>query len=355
MNNSGVGSEGIFHEIVDTSDDVVLLVDREFKIRYASAATRRKFKKDSLVLLGKNVFDFLHTDKKTLWRNYLLSNTPRFSEDILLEIYGQKSYFEVNVLTLRNGIGWVFRLFDITERKIREKNLVIKNKQLDHVLYKTIHDLKAPVSSMLGLVNLAEKTGNIEEQELYVSLIRRSLIKMDSFIDEMGDFFRNEKFSVQRNKINLAEIIQNEVEHLKNLHQVRNVFVEIDVSEEVEFYSDNVRIKTVVTNILSNAIKYSDSRKENQYIKITGIVDDEFCGLRFEDNGIGIEPEHCEKIFDMFFRATSQAQGSGLGLYIVKDTVERLNGTIVMRSTYGVGTAFEVQIPNQILQPNEVE
>ncbi|HTJ49301.1 MAG TPA: PAS domain-containing sensor histidine kinase [Cyclobacteriaceae bacterium] len=355
MSNSGDGFEGIFHEIVDNSDDVILLVDREFKIRYASAATQRKFKKDSLVLLGKNVFDFISADKRVQWKSCLRSNTPQFSEDIRLEILGQKLYFEVNVLTLRNGIGWVFRLYDITERKIREKKLIVKNKQLDHVLYKTIHDLKAPVSSMLGLVNLAERTENKEEREQYVSLIRRSLVKMDSFIDEMGDFFRNEKFSVQRSKISLTDIIQSEVEHLKNLHQVRNILVEINVNEEVEFYSDNVRIKTVVTNILSNAIKYSDSRKENPFIKITGFVDEEFCGLRFEDNGIGVEPEHSEKIFDMFFRATSQAQGSGLGLYIVKDTIERLSGTIVMRSNYGVGTTFEVQIPNQILQPSEVE
>jgi len=114
-------------------------------------------------------------------------------------------------------------------------------------------------------------------------------------------------------------------------------------------------VKTVITNIFSNAIKYQDLQKQNPFIKIATHVDHEFCDIRIEDNGIGIDPEYKEKIFDLFFRATDQSQGTGLGLFIVKDTIDRLKGSIEVRSKKGEGTTFQIRIPNQLQQSIEVE
>ncbi len=110
-----------------------------------------------------------------------------------------------------------------------------------------------------------------------------------------------------------------------------------------------------MTNIFSNAIKYQDLQKRNRFIKIAAHVTEEFCDLSIEDNGIGIEPEFQEKIFDQFFRATDQSQGTGLGLFIVKDTIERLKGSIKVKSKRGNGTTFFIRIPNQLNQPVAVE
>ncbi|WP_333820133.1 sensor histidine kinase [Ohtaekwangia sp.] len=94
----------------------------------------------------------------------------------------------------------------------------------------------------------------------------------------------------------------------------------------VELLSDRVRVQTIVTNILSNAIKYMDLQKQNPFIKIATQITEEVCDIRVEDNGTGISPAYQEKIFDLFFRASDQAQGTGHGLFIVKDTIDWLKG-----------------------------
>jgi signal transduction histidine kinase len=93
-----------------------------------------------------------------------------------------------------------------------------------------------------------------------------------------------------------------------------------------------------------------DLQKQNRFIKIAARVTEEFCDISFEDNGIGIDPLYQEKIFDLFFRATDRSQGTGLGLFIVKDTLERLEGEVKVVSNQGQGTTFHVRIPNQIHQ-----
>ncbi|HEY0770267.1 MAG TPA: HAMP domain-containing sensor histidine kinase, partial [Sphingobacteriaceae bacterium] len=150
-------------------------------------------------------------------------------------------------------------------------------------------------------------------------------------------------------------LLNDAVSDLSALLQDSKIQISVKTEADHELYTDSVRLKTIVGNILSNAVKYFDARKAEPFIRINVFITEEICELRFTDNGIGIEPEYIEKIFDLFFRATAQAQGTGLGLFIVKDTVERLKGTIEVESTPGQGTTFIVNVPNQILQPLEVE
>ncbi|MTI19999.1 HAMP domain-containing histidine kinase, partial [Fulvivirga sp. RKSG066] len=108
----------------------------------------------------------------------------------------------------------------------------------------------------------------------------------------------------------------------------------------------SIRLKTVITNVLSNAIKYSDKKKESSFIDIDIEVTEDTCEIQVKDNGIGIRQEYLDSIFDIFYRADENAKGSGLGLYIVKDTVDKLNGQVEVTSDYGKGTTFDISIPN---------
>jgi signal transduction histidine kinase len=103
-----------------------------------------------------------------------------------------------------------------------------------------------------------------------------------------------------------------------------------------------------LTNILSNSIKYSDRRKANRFIKVNATVSENNCAIAIEDNGLGIEEQYLDKIFDMYFRAHTSLKGTGLGLYIVKDTIERLGGSIKVESVPGKGTTFFIELPNFI-------
>ncbi|MBK5286063.1 MAG: HAMP domain-containing histidine kinase, partial [Bacteroidia bacterium] len=112
------------------------------------------------------------------------------------------------------------------------------------------------------------------------------------------------------------------------------------------FYSDNNRIRIVLSNLISNSIRYKDAGKENPFVNINVTADEHFAKIVVEDNGIGIRKEQQDKVFNMFYRVSEQSVGSGLGLYIVKETIEKLKGEISIDSKPGVGTKILVMIPN---------
>jgi PAS domain S-box-containing protein len=338
----------LFRELVENSDDIIVVADHAYKIRFVSSSVEQIFKKDPVALLGKDVFDFVNKEKAASWKNILKSRTSKFSSEISVEIDGAINYFDVFVTRYSTDLseGYLLKLHNVTGRKENEKALKQSNAQLDQVIYKTTHDLKAPLMSALGLINIAEMVPDAEKGT-YLKMIHKSLKKLESYIDEMNHFFRNDKLAVQREKIEMLTLLESELENFKNIHNSERIDIRMQVDENCEFYSDKVRIKTIVTNILSNAIKYSDPKKDNSFIQIDVLVNAEVCSIKIEDNGIGIQVEDQPKIFDMFYRATTQTEGTGLGLFIVRDTVERLNGTIKLFSEYSKGTTFLLHVPNQ--------
>lgn len=343
----------MFKELVENSSDIIIITDQEFHIRYISSSVTNIFGIEPFKVLGLNLFSFVNSDKADNWRQYILASGS-FQEEIALNIsQDKKTYFDVqvsNLLDKSNIRGLVIRLHDITAKKFKEKELIRSNKQLDQVIYKTTHDLKAPLMSAMGLISLAEKAP-AEEREQYFELIKKSLVRLDGLIEEMNNFFRNEKLALKRDKINISQILKDELDYLRNLYDAHKIDFQLRIEGDTDFYSDSIRLKTVITNLLSNAIKYNDAKKNKPFICISVSIKEEICELRFIDNGIGIEPEYQSKIFDLFFRATSQSQGTGLGLFIVKDTIEKLKGSIEVHSVPNEGTTFSVQLPNQILQP----
>ncbi|MBA4058487.1 MAG: hypothetical protein C0490_27465, partial [Marivirga sp.] len=102
----------------------------------------------------------------------------------------------------------------------------------------------------------------------------------------------------------------------------------------------------IFNNIIVNGVRYRDGRKNNSFLKIEIASDESGAIIKFSDNGIGIPEEYTDKIFKMFFRANADSKGSGLGLYIVKGAVEKLNGKIHVSSVLGEGTTFSIEIPN---------
>ena len=115
---------------------------------------------------------------------------------------------------------------------------------------------------------------------------------------------------------------------------------------QVPFYSDVNRMKVILNNLISNAIKYRNTKIEDQFVEIDAIVNSEKAIITVRDNGIGINPDYRDKIFDMFFRATTQGSGSGLGLYILKETLAKVNGKISLETTPNIGSTFTIEIPN---------
>jgi signal transduction histidine kinase len=120
----------------------------------------------------------------------------------------------------------------------------------------------------------------------------------------------------------------------------------ISVEQEAPFFTSQNRIEIVLNNLISNAMKYADLRKDGPAIEVRVKANSTSAEIRIIDNGEGIPTDAKPKIFDMFYRASANSTGSGLGLYIVKEAVQKIGGTIVVYSEYGKGTEFVVEIPN---------
>ncbi|HEY0741742.1 MAG TPA: ATP-binding protein [Chryseosolibacter sp.] len=351
-------NEGLFRELVENSNDILIITDQDLKIRYVSSSVKRSYNIEPIRVLGQSIFSFVSADRVEKWRECVRQKTETsYQEEISLMMGGSPVYFDVHVsnyLDKQNINGLVLRLHDITSKRSKLKALEKTNQQLDQVIYKTTHDLKAPLMSAIGLITLAENASS-SEKDKYIGLVKQSLVSLDSLIEEMNNFFRNDKLAVQREKIDVQEVINEALASLHSLLDDSKIKIYLKVEAKNELYTDAVRLKSIVGNILSNAVKYFDHRKNEPFIRVTVNINEEVCELRFADNGIGIEPQYRDRIFDLFFRATTQSQGTGLGLFIVKDTVEKLKGTIEVESTPGQGTTFIVSVPNQIFQPSVVE
>lgn len=222
------------------------------------------------------------------------------------------------------------------------------NKELDSFVYSVSHNLKAPLMSVLGLLNLAK----MEDQKLgnafatYLQMMEKSIFKLDETLKEILDYSRNARKELCVEPIDIRQIINDNLEKMQYMPGAELIEKTVDVEHVDEFYSDPYRLSVIMNNLISNAIKYADPNKENPFLKISVSFAGNKLHLIFEDNGIGIDEAYVSRVFDMFFRATMQKEGAGLGLYIVKETVEKIQGHIEVISQPGKGTRFLIEIPN---------
>jgi signal transduction histidine kinase len=253
----------------------------------------------------------------------------------------------VPVLFDNKTIGIYGVYVDITDRKKVEEELKVRNAELDNFVYKVSHDLRAPLSSVLGLVNLSGMDGNDDNPTEYIRIIGEKIKALDNFIGDVLSHSKNLKMEVNISQVDLEKIVDQTFTELSYLDGAQHMKRIVKI-EGIDFYSDHWRVSEIFRNLVSNAIKYrkTDSDQSEVTIKIT--VDHLCADINFADNGIGIKDSSLKRIFEMFYRATDQAEGSGIGLYIVKNAVEKLGGQIRVASAPGKGTRFHILLPNRI-------
>jgi len=256
-----------------------------------------------------------------------------------------------------NIVGASKIMRDITDRKKIDEELIrynceLKkaNSELDRFVYSASHDLRAPLKSILGLVNITKEYVKPEDVELAdcMMMLNNSVLKLDSFIEDILSYSRNSRTELDVDIINFKELMEKIKEDYQHIEGVNDFDVQLKINAESAFVSDSKRVSIVLNNIISNAFKYKDNTKEISSLKIDYSCNNQNAIIKLEDNGIGIEDKHKEKVFEMFYRATMLSSGSGLGLYIVKETIDKLGGQIAVESEFGVGTKFTIEIPNQI-------
>jgi signal transduction histidine kinase len=229
-----------------------------------------------------------------------------------------------------------------------ESNKLLKktNEELDRFVYSTSHDLRAPLASVIGLLGLSSQTTSPLEKARYERLMLKRIKDLDKFINDITDYSRNNRVGIRRSNVNLKNLSFEIWESLKHSHGAERIEFKTSFENDATVWTDATRLKIVLTNLISNAVRYHDSQKEMQFINLGyQVVNDTFI-LQIEDNGMGIAEEYQKRIFEMFFRANETSNGSGLGLYIVKETIDKLSGTIEVQSSTNVGSIFTVRLPS---------
>ena len=233
----------------------------------------------------------------------------------------------------------------------RQNEALIKiNKELDSFVYSISHNLRAPLMSVLGLLDLAKNEQNSVVVHQYHDMMKASIFKLDETLKEILEYARNARQGLVVDQIDFEKIINDNFERMQFMPGYERISKEIKLHGEQNFYSDNYRLSLILNNLVSNAIKYADPSKDDSFIKITIVIDEKKAAITFRDNGIGIEDSYIQKVFNMFFRATTKNEGAGLGLFIVKEAVDKLEGKIDLESKSGEGTVFRIEIPNLVNQ-----
>jgi len=263
-------------------------------------------------------------------------------------------FLDSGIVKLDNGTAHlaVGSIIDISDRKKAVDELTVKNKELekanselDKFVYSASHDIRAPLSTLTGLISIAKITKDPQEHLKYFDMMTSRIRDMEGFIRDITDYSRNARLEVEFTEVSLKSMLEELKESFDFLAKKDDINIIIEVVNCREILSDEFRLKIVLNNIMSNAIKYFNPDKEDRYVKVWIEPEDKLCRISIEDNGLGIAKEYQDKIFDMFYRASADSSGSGLGLYIVKETLAKINGNIKFDSKPGIGSTFTIEIP----------
>lgn len=218
--------------------------------------------------------------------------------------------------------------------------------EADELIYKVTHNLRGPLNSLIGLANVAVNDVSDPKSLFYFNKMKESAEKLKSFVDDLLSLTNIKDNHISVENVNFHKIIDEILVSLQYLDNFKFIDFNVNIQQYTNFNTDIPSLYSVLQNIIENSIKYFDSSKPYSFIKIRVNVTDESAKIEIEDNGIGIDQQYIHKITDMFFRASEKSNGNGIGLFIVKKTVERLNGTFNIKSKLGEGTTTSLVFKN---------
>lgn len=235
---------------------------------------------------------------------------------------------------------------DLTEslKEISRKKAQIEdhNHQLELFVYKASHDIKGPLRSIIGLTQIGIQDVQDKTAQEYFGHINKSTQRLDNLLTDLLRLTKANQAEVEKQPLNLPEMVEDVIGSFKNVSYFDRIQFNVDIKENISFESDEKMIYSVIQNFVENGIKYCDPRKEKPWLNITIKQETDKTTFIFEDNGLGISAEHLPKIFDMFYKINPSSEGTGLGLHIVKVTIEKLGGTVKVNSRAGLGSLFTI-------------
>jgi signal transduction histidine kinase len=236
-------------------------------------------------------------------------------------------------------------LQDVTAEKKGISELNGLHDHLDQFIYRASHNLRSPLTTLLGLLELARRsTACAESVSDYIRLMTDRVKHLDDLLLELICIVNNETEPIDLRDVYLDREARSVLE--EHAQQNKYFTYNISTNQTDAFFTDQERLKIILRNIISNAIKFSNPSTESPHVELFIRTELETAYIMIEDNGIGMDSATLKKIFNLFFKATNNHSGAGLGLYTVRRVVDKLRGSITVTSALDKGTIFTISLPN---------
>jgi signal transduction histidine kinase len=237
-------------------------------------------------------------------------------------------------------------IMDITDRKREIEKVLSLSNELEAFIYHTSHDLRSPITSMYGLVNLLKKESSIDKVSEYLRLIEGRLFHLDNIMKDIVEIAYNTAVPLEPARINFQSEIPAIIQTQQKAYRGVQSKIEFNCKNGVEFKTDIARLRSILRNVISNAFKYNNPTLADCLVAIYVFVSNAEASIIVEDNGIGIPVDQQDRIFSLFYKANNSHKGNGLGLYIARSMITKLGGQLKLSSSLGKGTIIKVTIPN---------
>lgn len=362
-------------EILNHIPSIVFIKDQKGRYTFINEYSTTKFAMEPAMFMGKTDFDLFDESEANAFSRddelaFSTGEISTFQNDFHLQ--GVQHTFLTQKVALRTeGEAELLGVaMDISRRKRMEDELITKqnqleernseltlaNAELDSFVYRVSHDFRAPLVSLMSLAQLVKSETDLDNTKQYAELMEKSAHRLDKYVRDVLDYSKNSRLEIKPELFDTQEVVD---EVLASMHQQivrRQIRIDLDL-ELTQVYTDYFRFRTILANLVSNAVQYQkdDCKEESCWIAIRTLNRNNNLVIEVEDNGIGIEPEVQEKMFDMFYRGSAGSQGSGIGLYIVKNCASLLNGKIEFETIPGKGTKFIVSLPELESEPKADE
>lgn len=218
------------------------------------------------------------------------------------------------------------------------------NMELDRMVYGVSHDLRAPLNSIIGLANLMKKEQYGNEAAPYIDRISKSAERLNEFISNIIQYSKNNRKVAVVQTIDFGELFNISSDLHRYTEAGQHIAFKYLNKDRITIESDKDRWQIIFNNLVGNSIKFSRNIP-NSYVKVTVTRSESTVLVSVEDNGTGIPKDQLNSVFDMFYRADNIRSGSGLGLFIVRETVDAIGGQIIVESQVNSMTKFTISIP----------
>ncbi len=298
---------------------------------------------------------FISVINDILYTSLIIQSTSLLYVGLYILVICQATALARQFFQAYNRIEKLNKKLGQVNEELNEKNTTINetneqlsklNAELDNLVFRTSHDLRSPITSLLAINEVIQMEEDTSTRNEFIAFQKRTLLRLNNIITEILNFAKNKSTSIQCEQIDLKAFIQNALQdhyYSDNAARIKKI---VEVSQSCMFETDKMRLGMVVNNLISNGLKHHNTEQESPYLKIVVQVTEQQAEIVVEDNGQGIAQHHIDHIFNKFYRVNTKLTGSGFGLYIAKETVERLGGTIRVESQVNTGTRFFVVIPN---------